>query len=162
VRSTDSGSTAPACHIKKVIAFWNGFDPNFLYSTKNLPALLRLSLVGGRDRRTMTRAAAPPILLQLHCAESVSSQIIALRTLKNELIGHDQRKESYIADGIIPALAQVLTTGWPGAAEYIELSIQDRATLAENYEACLQATLIVGSLVQGAHQFSGREPSTNG
>jgi hypothetical protein len=106
--------------------------------------------VGGRDRRTMTRAAAPPILLQLHCAESVSSQIIALRTLKNELIGHDQRKEAYIAEGIIPALAQVLASGWPGTSEYIES--QDRATLEENHEACLQATLIVGSLAQGAHQ----------
>jgi hypothetical protein len=100
----------------------------------------------------MTRAAAPPILLQLHSAESVSSQIIALRTLKNELIGHDQRKETYIAEGIIPALAQVLASRWPEPAELGEMPLQDRAAQkAEDYEACLQATLIVGSLAQGRH-----------
>lgn len=100
----------------------------------------------------MTRAAAPPILLQLQSAESASSQITALRTLKNELIGHDQRKETYIVEGIIPALAQVLTSRWPGTAEFNELaSHQGRFTpkAPEDYEACLQAILIVGSLAQG-------------
>lgn len=98
----------------------------------------------------MTRAAAPPILLQLHSAESVPSQIIALRSLKNELIGHDQRKEAYIAEGIIPALAQVLTSRWPGTQALDVLASQDPTThIAENREACLQATLIVGSLAQG-------------
>ncbi|CAG8007400.1 unnamed protein product [Penicillium salamii] len=101
----------------------------------------------------MTRAAAPPILLQLYSAESVSSQIKALRTLKNELIGHDQRKEAYIADGIIPALAQVLTSNWPGTLEPEELSLQDRASRKEESDACLQATLIVGSLAQGGPTF---------
>lgn len=103
----------------------------------------------------MTRAAAPPILLQLYSAESVSSQIKALRTLKNELIGHDQRKEAYIADGIIPALAQVLTSNWPGTLEPEELSLQDRASRKEESDACLQATLIVGSLAQGGHRLPG-------
>lgn len=100
----------------------------------------------------MTRAAAPPILLQLQSAESASSQITALRTLKNELIGHDQRKETYIVEGIIPALAQVLTSRWPGTAEFNEsISHQGRSTskAPEDYEACLQAILIVGSLAQG-------------
>ncbi|CAI7640555.1 unnamed protein product [Penicillium bialowiezense] len=102
----------------------------------------------------MTRAAAPPILLQLYSAESVSSQISALRTLKNELIGHDQRKETYIAEGIIPALAQVLTSRWPGTAELDGVSVPDRSTRnAEDREVCLQATLIVGSLAQGGPTF---------
>jgi hypothetical protein len=50
----------------------------------------------------MTRAAAPPILEQLQSAESASAQITVLRALKNELIGHDQRKEALVAEGIIP------------------------------------------------------------
>ena len=100
----------------------------------------------------MTRAAAPPILLQLQSAESASSQITALRTLKNELIGHDQRKETYVFEGIIPALAQVLTSRWPGTAEFNEPILHHgRSTpkAPEDYEACLQAILIVGSLAQG-------------
>lgn len=100
----------------------------------------------------MTRAAAPPILLQLQSAESASSQITALRTLKNELIGHDQRKETYIVEGIIPTLARVLTSRWPGTAEFNELISHQRQftpKAPEDYEACLQAILIVGSLAQG-------------
>lgn len=104
----------------------------------------------------MTRAAAPPILLQLHGAESLSAQIRALRTLKNELIGHDQRKETYVADGIIPALAQVLISRWPGRTEPNEVSSQDRVSQkAEYYDVCLQATLVVGSLAQGSFPLLG-------
>lgn len=104
----------------------------------------------------MTRAAAPPILLQLHGAESVSAQTRALRTLKNELIGHDQRKERYIADGIIPTLAQVLISRWPGRTEPDEVSSQDRVSQkAEYYDVCLQATLVVGSLAQGSLSLPG-------
>ncbi|KAJ5417684.1 uncharacterized protein N7487_001234 [Penicillium crustosum] len=104
----------------------------------------------------MTRAAAPPILLQLQSAESASSQITALRTLKNELIGHDQRKETYIVEGIIPALARLLTSRWPGTVEFNELISHQRQftpKAPEDYEACLQAILIVGSLAQGGPTF---------
>ncbi|CAG7937781.1 unnamed protein product [Penicillium olsonii] len=102
----------------------------------------------------MTRAAAPPMLLQLQNADSVSSQILALRSLKNELIGHDQRKEAYIAEGIIPALGQVLSSRWPGTLDSEDLSLDDRAARkAEECDACLQATLIVGSLAQGGPTF---------
>ena len=102
----------------------------------------------------MTRAAAPPILLQLRSSESVSEQVISLRTLKNELIGHDQRKEAYVAGGIIPALAQVLALRRPGKAAAAE-SNGSAISQARSYqssdesEACLQAILIVGSLAQG-------------
>ena len=94
------------------------------------------------------------MLLQLQNADSVSSQILALRSLKNELIGHDQRKEAYIAEGIIPALGQVLSSRWPGTLDSEDLSLDDRAARkAEECDACLQATLIVGSLAQGGRQF---------
>jgi hypothetical protein len=93
----------------------------------------------------MTRASAPPILLQLHSPESVSAQVTSLRNLKNELIGHDQRKEAYVNAGVIPALAQVLTSRRP--TEF-NGSIQEKSK-SEELEACLQAILIVGSLAQG-------------
>jgi type II secretory pathway pseudopilin PulG len=99
----------------------------------------------------MTRAAAPPILEQLQSAESASAQITALRALKNELIGHDQRKEALAAEGIIPALSQVLTSRWPATNQNESALPQDRSTQKspEDCEACLQATLVVGSLAQG-------------
>ncbi|KAJ5443764.1 uncharacterized protein N7458_007636 [Penicillium daleae] len=101
----------------------------------------------------MTRAAAPPILLQLQSSESASSQVALLRTLKNELIGHDQRKETYIAAGIIPALGQLLSSRRPGRATAAESNgtALNHAPLYQNTdesEACLQAILIAGSLAQ--------------
>ncbi|KAJ5216386.1 uncharacterized protein N7498_002793 [Penicillium cinerascens] len=106
----------------------------------------------------MTRAAAPPILLQLRSSESVSEQVVSLRTLKNELIGHDQRKEAYVAGGIIPALAQVLALRRPGKAAAAEsngsaISQARSYQSSEESEACLQAILIVGSLAQGGPTF---------
>lgn len=103
----------------------------------------------------MTRAAAPPILVQLQSAESACSQIIALRILKNELIGHDQRKEAYIAGGIIPALAQVLTSRWSGTQFNESISDRDQSAqqALDDHEACLQAILVVGSLAQGMRRL---------
>jgi len=111
----------------------------------------------------MTRPAAPPILLQLQSSESVSEQVASLRTLKNELIGHDQRKEAYVARGIIPVLAQVLALRRPGKAAAAE-SNESTSSQAGSYEtqdeseACLQALLIVGSL---AHGMSPNDLSIN-
>ena len=102
----------------------------------------------------MTRAAVPSTLLQLQSPDSVSSQVASLRNLKNELIGHDQRKEAYVAAGIIPALAQVLISRWPGKSTSAEsngssLSQARSYQNSEESEACLQAILIAGSLAQG-------------
>ncbi|KAJ5169025.1 uncharacterized protein N7482_004619 [Penicillium canariense] len=106
----------------------------------------------------MTRAATAPLLLQLQSSDSVSSQVASLRTLKNELIGHDQRKETYITAGIIPALGQVLSARRPGrdtAAESNRAGLSQVSLYhnSDDSEACLQAILIVGSLAQGGPTF---------
>lgn len=103
----------------------------------------------------MTRAAAPPTLVELQNPESLGAQTAALRRLKNELIGHDQRKEAWIGWGIIPVLSRVLsikrgsgkraTAGeLNGAGEH-----SDKAGRTEEEEACIQAVIILGSLAQG-------------
>lgn len=99
----------------------------------------------------MTRAAAPPILLQIRSPESISSQLVALRTLKNEVIGHDQRKETFVAGGVIPVLSQVLAAHRPGKADPNGSTLGHSRPYhpSEEAEACLQAILIVGSLAQG-------------
>ncbi|KAJ5584166.1 Armadillo [Penicillium hispanicum] len=106
----------------------------------------------------MTRAAAPPTLLQLQTAESVSTQLAALRSIKNELIGHDQRKEAYVVGGVIPALVQVLTSQRPAKAGSTEpnrsaLNQTGSCQGSEEAEVGLQAILIVGSLAQGGPTF---------
>ncbi|KAJ9211622.1 hypothetical protein DTO166G4_6761 [Paecilomyces variotii] len=107
----------------------------------------------------MTRAAAPPTLVELQNPESLGAQTAALRRLKNELIGHDQRKEAWIGWGIIPVLSRVLsikrgsgkraTAGeLNGAGEH-----SDKAGRTEEEEACIQAVIILGSLAQGGPAF---------
>ena len=104
----------------------------------------------------MTRPSTPPILQQLQSAESLSSQIVALRALKNKTIGHDQHKENWVRWGIIPILSRILASRLPsgkGAAE-VELNGSGEALPSPGVgsreeEACIQAIIVVGSLAQG-------------
>ncbi|KAL1967310.1 hypothetical protein VTN77DRAFT_3356 [Rasamsonia byssochlamydoides] len=109
----------------------------------------------------MTRAETSPLLAQLQNPESLTEQVVALRALKHELIGHDQRKEAWISWGIIPLLSKVLAlrraTG-KKAATSGELNGTRKHSdttrpRTEEEEACLQAIIIVGSLAQGGPAF---------
>lgn len=103
----------------------------------------------------MTRNSMPPIIHQLQNAESVSSQVSILRNLKNETIGHDQRKETWVRWGIIPSLAQVLAlrqhTGKNVATSELNGASDQGSSKpkSEQDEACLQAIIVLGSLAQG-------------
>jgi hypothetical protein len=106
----------------------------------------------------MTRAEAPPIFLQLQNADSLSSQAAALRALKNETIGHDQRKEAWVRLGLIPILTNVLASRALDKSELNNGSKQSElpGSREEADDACLQAIILVGSLAQGTYQFSNR------
>lgn len=87
-----------------------------------------------------TTSFAPPILVELQSAPSLSQRISLLRKLKNETIGHDERKEMLVRGGIIPVLARFLKSRYATS----ELD-EDK----EQEAACLQAVIVVRSLVQG-------------
>lgn len=104
----------------------------------------------------MTRPSTPPILHQLQNAESLSSQIAALRTLKNETIGHDQHKENWIRGGVIPILSRILTARLPSGKAAAEIELNGSGggppppgVGPQEEEACIQAVIVVGSLAQG-------------
>ncbi|KAL4885966.1 armadillo repeat protein [Aspergillus karnatakaensis] len=113
----------------------------------------------------MTRAVTPPILLQLQNADTLSSQAAALRDLKNETIGHDQRKEAWVRLGLIPILANILAARNLGGRsaegktgyKYRELS----GSKEEADDACLQAIILLGSLAQGGAPFLSPILSSN-
>ncbi|KAL3477950.1 armadillo-type protein [Aspergillus californicus] len=111
----------------------------------------------------MTRAATPPILLQLQNAESLSSQAAALRNLKNETIGHDQRKETWVQLGLIPVLANVLASrGGRNVVSKRDLRYRDLpGSREEANDACLQAIILLGSLSQGGASFLSPVLSSN-
>lgn len=98
----------------------------------------------------------PPIIHQLQNAESVLSQVSILRNLKNETIGHDQRKETWVRWGIIPILAQVLALRQSNSKDVATSELNGASDQSsskpksEQDEACLQAVIVLGSLAQGS------------
>ena len=56
----------------------------------------------------MARSSIPPALLELRSPTSPSAQVEALRDLKNEIVGHDQRKELAVRHGVVAPLARIL------------------------------------------------------
>ncbi|EEQ90655.1 hypothetical protein RJZ56_003295 [Blastomyces dermatitidis] len=111
----------------------------------------------------MTRAAAPHIISDIQNPESTASRIAALRLLKNDIIGHDQRKEAWVGRGIVPLLSQILAgrrgTGKKSIVGEVNGHAKQqylagrRSGRSEEDEACLQAIIIIGSLAQGGPPF---------
>ncbi|KAK0613820.1 armadillo repeat protein [Immersiella caudata] len=58
----------------------------------------------------MARIQSPPILSQIRVARSYSEQTAALRALKDDIVGHVQRKERWIESGILESLVKTLQT----------------------------------------------------
>lgn len=110
--------------------------------------------------RAMGRSNIPPALNELSNPSSPEAQVNALRNLKNEIVGHEQRKELAVVHGIVKPLARLLkggirkggkrrrngsiTNGSGGASAMgrdNEWDVED--------ELRFQATLVVGSLANG-------------
>lgn len=99
-----------------------------------------------------------PLLNRLLNAISVSEQTAALRTLKHEIIGHDQRKERWVNSGIVQILSRILECSSREEYEANKEVMSDgrrggdytgRTSMTEDRELCLQAVIITGSLAQG-------------
>ncbi len=58
----------------------------------------------------MARIQSPPVLSQIRVARTYSEQAAALRALKDEIIGHGQRKEWWVQNGILESLVKILQT----------------------------------------------------
>jgi hypothetical protein len=94
-------------------------------------------------------------LTQIRNPSSLGSQVSALKALKNELIGHEQKKEMWIGLGIVVPIVHLLahskTSGKRRSRELNGTGVYSQAVpdkLNED-EARLQATIIVGSLAYG-------------
>ena len=103
----------------------------------------------------MTRPSTPPILSELRSASSPASQVKALRDLKNELIGHEQKKELWIGLGVLAPLGRILNSHkGNGKKKHRDVNgtgnkSKGRGFGTEEEEARLQAIIVVGSLAHG-------------
>jgi hypothetical protein len=115
----------------------------------------------------MGRSAIPLALHELINPTSPETQVEALRELKNEIVGHDQRKELAVRHGVVKPLASILKAearkegkrrrGGGGMATngahagHVRDSVEGSRGLQGNGEEDLrlQATHVVGSLANG-------------
>ena len=103
----------------------------------------------------MTRRATSPILSELKSASSPAGQIKALRDLKNELIGHEQKKELWVGMGVLTPLARVLDLQKGGGKkknrdfDAPDDQINHDSVETNGVEAQLQAIIVLGSLAYG-------------
>lgn len=51
-----------------------------------------------------------PILEQLRSATTCADQAAALRALKNDIVGHRQKKEAWVAAGVLEPVVKILAT----------------------------------------------------
>jgi hypothetical protein len=84
-------------------------------------------------------------------ADSPQQQIESLKQLKNNLVGHDQRKEIAIKNGVLESLVAVISTS--GSGEQNGSSTGQAQAWTQQDEARLQATIILGSLATGGAAY---------
>jgi hypothetical protein len=123
----------------------------------------------------MGRSTIPSALAELSNPTSSEAQVVALRNLKNEIVGHEQRKELAVTYGVVRPLAGLLREGVrsevkrrhsngttqethngpapspsPAASSRIHQA-QAQEDWTKDDELRFQATLVVGSLANGEH-----------
>jgi armadillo repeat-containing protein 8 len=107
----------------------------------------------------MGRSPIPHALIELSSPSTPEAQLNALRTLKNEIVGHEQRKELVVVHGIVKPLAGLLRTearkggkkrrGVTNGSDSSGLDKIGQSDWSIEEELRFQAVLVVGSLANG-------------
>ncbi|KAH8716958.1 hypothetical protein GQ44DRAFT_688435 [Phaeosphaeriaceae sp. PMI808] len=117
--------------------------------------------------RAMGRSSIPPALAELSNPSTPEAQVAALQSLKNEIVGHEQRKELAVTHGVINLLAALLraearkggnrrrsqANGHGSGSGLFTASRKSTAEWTADDELRFQATLVVGSLANGGPAF---------
>jgi hypothetical protein len=100
----------------------------------------------------MARIQTPPILNQLRVAKSCIEQTHALRALKNEIIGHVQKKERWVEFGVLDPVVKMLGSN-QSPPKLSARDARDSASfprqLSEEETVRLQALQVLASFATG-------------
>lgn len=103
----------------------------------------------------MTHPSTSTILSELRSASSPACQIKALRDVKNEIVGHVQKKQIWIGLGVLTPLTRILNS-YKGNGKRRHRDTnghtnnpKPNGSKNDEEEACSQAIVIVGSLAHG-------------
>lgn len=100
----------------------------------------------------MAWSSSPPILSQILSARSYIEQTSALRALKNDIVGHAQKKEQWARRGVLEPIVKILNAarspakvnGKDGAPHGSPRSISEEETVR------FQALQLLASFANGA------------
>ncbi|CAH0032021.1 unnamed protein product [Clonostachys rhizophaga] len=105
----------------------------------------------------MARPQNHPILAQLKSARTTSDQTASLRALKNEIVGHIQRKEAWVALGVLEPIVRTISSRSsltrPNGKESSQANPLAPAYLSEEDGTKLQALQLVASFAHGGPTF---------
>jgi armadillo repeat-containing protein 8 len=82
-----------------------------------------------------------------------ATQVTALKQLKNDIVGHELRKELIVKNGILEPLVRIIENGSSGKRRRRDGGAPLLAIPTDEDEARLQATLILGSIADGGPAF---------
>lgn len=100
----------------------------------------------------MIRPTTPGLLEELQSPKSLTSQTNALKALKNEVVGHDDKKALWVRLGaLVPVIQIIESSRSSGKQRRRELNGTDVSGkhLTDIEEARLQAIVIVDSFARG-------------
>ncbi|KAH8122739.1 hypothetical protein ACSS6W_005575 [Trichoderma asperelloides] len=105
----------------------------------------------------MARPQTSPILAQLRNAKTCPEQSTALQALKNEIIGHHQKKETWVSLGVLEPVIKTLTSARPtpksNTAKDARPQASSRRPLSDEDDVRLQALQIITSFAKGGPPF---------
>lgn len=117
--------------------------------------LLGVSTISSRfdvlSHLPMAQSAESPILAQLRAAKTYPDQTAALRALKNEIVGHIQKKEAWISLGVLQPIVRTLSTD-PSPNEHNTKDfrlLSSTVPLSDEDDVKLQALQLVASFANG-------------
>ena len=104
-----------------------------------------------RTSPDMIQAMSLAAIEALANADSPQQQIESLKLLKNNLVGHDQRKELAVKNGVLESLVAIISSLGPAGQN--GTAIGQAQSWTQQDEARLQATIILGSLATGGAAY---------
>lgn len=125
-----------------------------LSSTSNRPHS-DLSIQLFRHTIFMARPHTPPILTQLRSARTLIEQTTSLRALKNEIVGHVQKKEQWVGLGVLDPIVRTLAAAQSPArsnGKDARLPLAQRP-LSDDEKVRLQALQLLASFANGMTQL---------
>lgn len=105
----------------------------------------------------MSSLDVPSIVLNIRSPPSIEDQILALKALRNDIIGNQQRKDVWAASGVLEAVVDAAT--WEATSSVGGQSIKEdafvvAASLPNPENVRLQALAVLGSFASGRDQHT--------